>query len=244
MGGRRSLLKKTLGGAALLAAAGAVPVALRRTRLRPLPAGRALQFLTPAEYSILAAVAERIVAAAVPEALAADPPGGAPGLPEELARATAAQPPGPTAAEVRVAEKLDAFLAPLPEADGKEFKQLLALFDNALFALLGGGPPTPFTQMSAEQQDSHLARWARSRLAVQRSGYQAMKRLCATTYFASPEVYDSVGYPGPPVELVRTVNAARAAAAAGQAPGPEPSPAAAPPPPPTGDAKAPRGGAR
>jgi len=56
---RRGLLKKTLGGAALLVAAGAVPVALRRTRLRPTPAGRTLQFFTPAEYSIWAAVAGR-----------------------------------------------------------------------------------------------------------------------------------------------------------------------------------------
>ena len=51
MGTRRGFLKVTLGGAAILAAAGAVPLALRRTRLREGAAGRKLQFFTPAgEY--------------------------------------------------------------------------------------------------------------------------------------------------------------------------------------------------
>src|ERR1700674_1520179 len=59
---RRGLLKKTLGGAALLAAAGAVPLALRKTRLRRPPQGRTLHFFTEAEYSIWAAVADRVLA--------------------------------------------------------------------------------------------------------------------------------------------------------------------------------------
>ena len=50
---------------------------------------------------------------------------------------------------------------------------------------------------------------ASSRLAVRRTGYQALKRLACAMYYASPEVYGSVGYPGPPVELVRSVSDAR-----------------------------------
>lgn len=210
---RRGLLKKSLGGAALLLAAGAVPLALRRTALRPLPA-RPLQFFTPAEYAVVAAFAERVLAEVVPAALAAAPPGGAPGLPAPVAAAVSALPKAPSPAEVDVAGKLDAFLAPLPPAQAKELKQLIALFDNGLFSLLGGGPPVNFTRMSEEQQDAHLARWSRSRLGVQRTGYQALKRLSAAVYFGSPECFASLGYPGPPVELVRTVNLARAAEAA------------------------------
>ncbi len=181
---RRGLLKKTLAGAALLATAGAVPVALRRTKLREIPKGRTLQFFTPAEYSIWAAVADRV--------LAEEKPSGA-----------------PTASQLDIAGRADVFLAPLPDADRKDLKQLLALFDNALFSVLQGGPPRTFTSMSGEEQDAHIRSWQTSRLAIQRTGYQAMKRLCCALYFSAPETYAAVGYPGPPYDLVRSVLGAR-----------------------------------
>ena len=84
-------------------------------------------------------------------------------------------------------------------------KQLLALFDNALFSFVTGGPARPFTQMDAAEQDAHLKSWQTSRLAIRRTGFQAMKRLCCALYFSDPLTYASVGYPGPPVELVKTV---------------------------------------
>ena len=111
-GTRRGLLKKTLGGAALLIAAGAVPLALRKTRLRTPP--RKLLFFTPAEYSIWAAVADWVLA---PDATAATDEH------DDSARAAleAAHRPGaPTPAAVDVAGKADAFLAPLPPSDAKD----------------------------------------------------------------------------------------------------------------------------
>jgi hypothetical protein len=177
MESRRGLLKKTIGGAVLLAGAAAVPVAMRKTKLREAPAG--LKFFTAAEYSIWAAVADRVLA---------DPPNAAPS-PEQI----------------DVAAKCDFFLGPLPEHDAKDLKQLLALFDNALFSFLTGGPPKPFTQMDAAQQDAHLSAWENSRLAIRRTGFQAMKRLCCAVYLGSPETYASVGYPGPPYDLVKSV---------------------------------------
>ena len=189
---RRALIQKTLWGALLLAAAGAMPLALRKTRVRETRSP--LQFFTPAEYSIWAAVADRILAA---EATAAsrDP------LQEEPQRDLRA----PSAAELDIAGKADAFLAPLPKNDAEDLKQLLALFDNALFSFANGGPPRPFTQMSAEEQDAQLRDWQTSRLAIKRTGFQAMKRLCCALYFSAPETYASVGYLGPPVDLVKSV---------------------------------------
>jgi len=195
MATRRGFLRKTLGGAALLAAAGAVPLALRKTRLRE--PRQPLRFFTPAEYSVFAAVAERVLAR------------GAADVPPELAGVLRARPAAPAPAALDVAGKADAFLAPLDAASAKELKQLLALFDNALFSVLTGGPPRPFTRMSPPEQDGHLERWATSRMAVRRTGFQALKRLSAAVYYGSPEAYASVGYPGPPDELVRTVNASR-----------------------------------
>ena len=119
------------------------------------------------------------------------------------------RPPAPLPPEVLVAEKADAFLAPLDSASAKDLKQLLMLFDNALFSVLMGGPPRPFTAMSPQDQDRHLRSWATSRLAIRRTGFQALKRLAAAVYFGSPETYASVGYPGPPYDLVRSVNAGR-----------------------------------
>lgn len=190
---RRGLLKKTLGGAALLAAAGAVPLALRKTRLREVRGP--LRFFTPEEYSIFAAIADRILAR------------GPADVPPDLAGQRLPMPP--SAAELDVAGRADAFLAPLDEKSAKDLKQLLALFDNALFSFVTGGPPRTFTSMTPEEQDAHLSRWATSRLAVRRTGFQALKRLTAAMYYASPLTYPSIGYPGPPYELVRTVNAAR-----------------------------------
>jgi hypothetical protein len=191
---RRGVLKKTIGGAALLAAAGAVPVALRGTRLRPV--ARPLRFFTPAEYAVFAAVADRV--------LAFDP-----ATPRPADVRVGARPPPPSPDEVGVAAKADAFLAGVDANSAADFKQLLALLDNGLFSLLGGGPPRPFTRMSADDQDRTLLSWSRSRLAVKRTGFQALKRLTAAIYFGSPETWASVGYAGPPYELVRSVNAAR-----------------------------------
>ena len=199
---RRGLLKKTLGGAVLLAAAGAVPVALRKTKLCQAP--HALQFFTAAEYSIWAAVAERVLAQ---QATAATrEPGGESA--EALLQAEH-RPPAPSPAQVDVAGKADAFLAPLPEKDAKDLKQLLALFDNALFSFVTGGPARPFTEMNADEQDAHLKAWQTSRLAIRRTGFQAMKRLCCAIYFAAPETFAAMGYPGPPWELIKSVLEAR-----------------------------------
>jgi hypothetical protein len=63
--------------------------------------------------------------------------------------------------------------------------------------------------MDPAEQDRHLASWARSRLAVKRTGFQALKRLTGAVYFSSPATWASIGYPGPPYDLVRSVNAAR-----------------------------------
>lgn len=204
MTSRRGLLKKTLGGAALLAAAGAVPVALRKTRLRELAPGRTLLFFTAAEYSIWAAVADRVLAREVTfvtQEHSDGPPLPAAVLVEQAEKRAAP----PTPAQLDVAGKADAFLAPLDQASARDLKQLLALFDSALFSALTGGPPRPFTQLQPHEQDAQLKAWELSRLAIRRTGYQAMKRLCCAIYYGSPEVYSSIGYPGPPYELVKSV---------------------------------------
>ena len=56
----------------------------------------------------------------------------------------------------------------------------------------------PFTQLDAAGQDAVLLAWQQSRLRIRRTGYAALHGLCAAAYYASPETYGLVGYPGPP----------------------------------------------
>jgi hypothetical protein len=170
---RRRLLKRGLLGGALLLVGGAVPLALRSTLARRRPA-RALRLLSEDEHAIFAAVAARV----------------APG--------DGAGPAWPTADALDCAGKVDALLATTHPEVGAEFRQLLHLFESALFGLVIARQPTPFTRCSPAQQDARLEAWRRSRVAVLRSGYQALKRLAHAAYYSSPEVYALVGYAGPP----------------------------------------------
>ncbi|HEX4405663.1 MAG TPA: hypothetical protein VH560_12585 [Polyangia bacterium] len=170
---RRRLLTRGLLGGALLAVGGALPLAMRSTLVRGKPK-RALILLTEDEHAIFAAVAARFA------------PGDAAGA------------AWPTTDALDCAGKCDALMATtLPEV-GAEFRQLLRLFESALFGMVFTRSPTPFTRLSPAAQDARLESWRHSRIALLRSGYQALKRLSHATYYASPEVYALVGYPGPP----------------------------------------------
>jgi hypothetical protein len=170
---RRRLLKRGLLGGALLLVGGAVPLALRSTLVRKPPARR-LKLLTEDEHAIFAAIAARI----------------APG--------DGAGPAWPTAEALDCAGKVDALMATVHPSVGAELRQLLHLFESALFGLAIAGSPTPFSRCTPAQQDARLDAWRRSRLSLLRSGYQALKRLAQATYYSSPEVYALMGYAGPP----------------------------------------------
>ena len=104
----------------------------------------------------------------------------------------------PSAEELQVAEKIDGLLARMDPAVGGEIKQVLLLLENALAGLVFDGRTKPFTRMMPEAQDDALRSWQNSRLDVRRTAYTALHGLCAAAYYASPEIYPLVGYPGPP----------------------------------------------
>jgi hypothetical protein len=171
--GRRSFLKKGLVGAALLFVGGAVPIALR-SGIQVRKPRRELKLFTPQEHAIFAAIAARIV------------PGDDAGT------------NWPAAEALDCAGKADTLMAQVHPSVGAELRQLLHLFENGLGGLLTNFRPTPFTRCTPADQDARLEAWRRSRLALLRSGYQALKRLAQATYYSSPEVYARVGYAGPP----------------------------------------------
>jgi hypothetical protein len=168
--GRRGFLKKGLVGAALLAVGGGTWLVTRRTRPAPALDGP-LRALSPEEATVVLAIADRLV----PERS---------GFPRPL--------------EVGVPRKVDAMVALAHPATQKEVRQLLRLFENALTGLLFDGQFRPFTASSPRGQDDRLRGWARSRIALRRSGFQALKKLVYAAYFGSPETWEAIGYPGPP----------------------------------------------
>ena len=185
---RRGFLKKGILGAALLLVGGALPIALRGGIDRARPRG-ALRLFTPREYAIFAAVADRIVPGdAVFAAAGASAAAGA-----------APAPAWPSAQAQDCAGKADALMALAHPSVGAELRQLLHLFESGLGGVFTNLQPTPFTRLAPDQMDARLTAWRTSRVALLRSGYQALKRLAQATYYSSPEVYPLVGYPGPPV---------------------------------------------
>ncbi len=170
---RRSLFRKGLAGGVLLALGGGAFVGLRGTRVTALPRAP-LRLFTQEEHAVFAAVAARIV------------PGDGAGA------------DWPTALALDCAGKADALLARVHPEVGAELKQLLRLFENGVTGLFFGGRPAPFTTLDPQGQDARLESWRTSKLDLMRTGYQALARLAHATYYASPEVYRLVGYPGPP----------------------------------------------
>ena len=172
--GRRRLLKRGLLGGALLVLGGALPLSLRSTLVRTKPRGP-LRLLSANEHAIFASVAAR------------------------LAPGDGAGPKWPTAEALDCAGKADALMAQAHPAVGTELRRLLHLFESGLSGLFTNAQPTPFTRLAPAAMDARLEAWRHSRVALLRSGYQALKRLAQATYYSSPEVYARVGYPGPPV---------------------------------------------
>jgi len=155
-----------LGGAALLACGG---LALRGSRLRA--PRTTLQVFSETEYSVLAAIADRVN------------PGGD-GF--------------PPARDLDVAEKIDALLATAHPGIGGEIKQALLLVENALAAFVFDQRYETFTASPPELQDRIWADWAASSIETRRSVYKALTALCTATYWSDASLWDKVGYPGPP----------------------------------------------
>ena len=168
MATRRGFLRWGIASTALLAAGGGA-LALRRTRLRPAPDD--LGSLDAAEYSVLAAVADRIVQV---------------------------EAGGVTASDVDVARRVDAVLTRAAPGVVADYKRLLALLENPFVCLISSGVPGPFTALSDAARDRMLASWQSSRVEVLRTGFQALKRLTSAAYYASPATHAGIGYPGPP----------------------------------------------
>lgn len=110
----------------------------------------------------------------------------------------------PGADPITIAERVDAQMATATPEGRADFGKLLLLFDNALAGFVLDAHVRPFTRLPPEAQDDVLAAWRDSRLALRRSGFAALRKLTQAAYYAAPEAWADVGYPGPPQIAVPT----------------------------------------
>ena len=83
-----------------------------------------------------------------------------------------------------------------------QFRQILRTFESPGLNLLLSGRPTRFSRLDPAARAAYLGRWRDSRLAIKRSGFQALKRLTCFLYYAVPGPdgpnpnWADIGYPG------------------------------------------------
>ncbi len=171
MTARRRFLKFGLAGAVLLAAAGAV----RAQRNYRAADGRApLEALTEADREVLAAVTPAILAGTAAAGATGD---------AGLAAAIGS---------------VDRAVAGLPPHLQAEVRQLLALLASWPGRRWVAGVGAPWAVASREEVTAFLERWRFSRWALLQQGYQALHDLVLAAWYARPDSWPAIGYPGPP----------------------------------------------
>ncbi len=99
-----------------------------------------------------------------------------------------------TADPLGAAHAVDTALRFAPPEVRHDLGLALDLLDNALVSVLTGGRPTPFTVLDEAGQDAALRRWGSSRLALLRSAYQGLRKLCLAAHYATPPAAAALGY--------------------------------------------------
>jgi len=165
-------LSTTRRGFLRLAGATAALTALAQVRSVPAtaaPAAAAGAFFSPAEQEILTQVAERMVDSDAP---------GAPRIRDTGTIAT-----------------IDALCASLDPSITAPLPTLLRVVDWAPFVFVLRF--SRFTRLTPAEQDASLAGWMRSRLAVRRQAFLALRNLALLGYYSQEETWPAIGYAGP-----------------------------------------------
>ena len=92
---------------------------------------------------------------------------------------------------------VEARLARAPAHVRGDLVRVLAVFGGRAAAFATFGTPTPFARLDAARQDRMLARWAVSRIPVQRTVFQALRRLTLAAWYGHPAVQAALGHRGP-----------------------------------------------
>jgi hypothetical protein len=171
MSNRRTFLKAGVLGALVLAAGGAVY--------------RKVQGPPPLAPYRLDGGARTVLAAIVPAIIG-------PLLPADA--------PARAAAVTRTVEGVQGAVATLPLATQKEIQDLFGLLSLAPARRLLAGVPA-WEEASAEQVAAFLQGWRMHRFGMLRGAYAALHDLVLGAWYAQPDAWAAIGYPGPIKEL-------------------------------------------
>ena len=166
---RRRFLKQSAFGVVALSAARFLPAFDSKIALPPEIEGQ-LRFLSPKEYQIMEAVADRMV-----------------GSPKEGT---------PSASEIGVALRADKFLAGADPEIQEQFHQLLTVFNAPAFTFLFDFRFSSFISMTPDDQDSYLEDWMTSVLGFRRTGFQALKRTTLSMFYTDPQSWKEIDFEG------------------------------------------------
>ena len=165
---RRSFLRRTLLGGALLTVSATLGRHLTGYALDPVSARR-LRVLSVKEYLVLAAICRRILA------------------PDERGAI------GPD--EIGSAFVIDEYLAGMPRPLADDVKALLQLVEHSPFVF--SLRASRFSHLDGPAQDEVLAGWEGSRIELRRQGFAALKGLAMIGYYGDPRAYAITGFTGP-----------------------------------------------
>lgn len=93
---------------------------------------------------------------------------------------------------------VDRAVAGLPPHLQDEFRQLLALLASWPGRRWIAGVSAPWPAASRDEVAAFLERWRFSRWALPQQGYQALHDLVLAAWYARPDSWAAIGYPGPP----------------------------------------------
>jgi hypothetical protein len=166
---RRRFLKQSAFGIVALSSARFLPSFGSEPELSAEIKGQ-LQFFSPKEYTIMEAVADRLI-----------------GRLNDAA---------PSASQVGVALRADKFLAGAdPEIQG-QFHQLLTVFNAPAFTFLFDFRFSSFVNMKPEDQDTYVEDWMTSVIGFRRTGFQALKRTSLSMFYTEPRSWKEIGFDG------------------------------------------------
>lgn len=89
-------------------------------------------------------------------------------------------------------------IASLPPAAQQELAELFALLATAPGRIAFAGLTSTWAEADQDALGRVLQRWRTSRLMLRRSAYAALHQLVFAAWYARPESWTAIGYPGPP----------------------------------------------
>ena len=98
----------------------------------------------------------------------------------------------PSGGEV-VPEAVEELLSAMTPVDTQRVGSLLTLFDLAALPRFG----RPFSKLDDARRARYVGGWMRSRIALRRIVYRALRGLCMSAYYQDPRAWPALGYDGP-----------------------------------------------